>query len=149
MNKFSHCAAVVAVFFLSPVATNAEPASSDSIKALMRLTGSSEMGMQMMSQMVPALKKTMPDAPESFWSDVMSEINTHEIEDLIIPVYQKHLTESDIQSINSFYQTEAGKNLIKVQPAIMQESMAIGQQWGQKIAKQVLHKYQESNSNKP
>ena len=31
--------------------------------------------------------------------------------------------------------------MIEVQPAIMQESMAAGQAWGQKLALRVLNKY--------
>ena len=41
------------------------------------------------------------------------------------------------------------KKLIKVQPAIMQESMMIGQQWGQNIAREVLEKYKAQANNKP
>jgi len=116
---------------------------------LMQSTGSGEMGMQMMNQMLPALKQMIPSAPESFWTDVMSEVDANDIEDMVIPVYQKYLTEEDIQAVNSFYQTEAGQKLIRVQPTIMQESMAIGQQWGQNLAKQVLLKYQKQSSSKP
>jgi len=149
MTKFLRCKVLVAAFLFSSVAANAEPASPESIKALMQSTGSGEMGMQMMNQMLPALKQMIPSAPESFWTDVMSEVDANDIEDMVIPVYQKYLTEEDIQAVNSFYQTEAGQKLIRVQPTIMQESMAIGQQWGQNLAKQVLLKYQKQSSSKP
>ena len=61
---------------------------------------------------------------------------------LTIPIYQKHLTQEDIAALNKFYDSPAGKKMIKVQPLIMQESMAVGQAWGQKIAQEVINKYQ-------
>ncbi len=149
MTKILHCTVLVIAFLFSSLAISEEPASTKSIKALMQSTGSGEMGIQMMNQMLPALKKMIPDAPESFWTDVMAEVNAGDIEDMVIPVYQRYLTEEDIQAVNSFYQTEAGKKLIRVLPTIMQESMAIGQQWGQDLARQVLAKYQEQNTSKP
>jgi len=149
MKKFLLCMTFVSVFLLSSASISAQPASPESIKALMQSTGSGDMGVQMISQMLPALKKMRPDAPESFWTSFWSEINADEIENMIIPVYQKYLTEDDIQAINSFYQTPAGKKLIRVQPSIMQETMTIGQQWGKNIAKRFLLKYQKKISNKP
>jgi len=62
---------------------------------------------------------------------------------LMIPIYQKHFTEAEIQAINDFYQTPAGKKLIKEMPDIMQESFVIGQQWGQDIAQKMVTKYKE------
>ncbi|WP_427983730.1 DUF2059 domain-containing protein, partial [Agarivorans sp.] len=143
MKLFLSIAALASVLFFPSALIHAEPARPESIKALMQLSGSGQMGMQMMQQLLPALKRMVPDAPESFWVDVMADVNADEMENMVIPVYQKYLSEADVQAINRFYQTEAGQKLISVQPAIMQESMAIGQQWGQQIARQVLLKYQQ------
>lgn len=123
--------------------TSAEQASPESIKALLKATGSGDLGVQVLNQMVPALKKMIPDAPETFWTDFMSEVDASDLEDLVVPIYQKYLTTSDIEEINRFYQTQAGKKMIRVQPAIMQESMAVGQLWGQELAQKVLMRYEQ------
>lgn len=107
------------------------------------------MSVQMMNQMIPTLKQMIPDAPEKFWSDVMSEVDANEMENMVIPVYQKYLTEEDIVAVISFYDTPAGRKLIRVQPAIMQESMVIGQQWGQNLAREVITKYKAQSEDKP
>ncbi len=146
-NVLRSSALVLALLFYVD-GIQAKPASPESIKALMQLTGSGQMGMQMMNQLLPALKGMIPDAPKSFWDDVMADVNADEMENMVIPIYQKYLSESDIQAINSFYQTEAGEKLIRVQPLIMQESVALGQQWGQKIAQQALLKYQRQYQEK-
>lgn len=125
----------------------AEPAKAESIRQLMRLTGAGELGKQVFQQMLPALKNMAPDAPPAFWDDIVEEINVSEMEEMVVPIYQKYLSEEDIQAINAFYGTPAGKKLIQVQPSIIQESMLAGQQWGQNLAMEVMRKYQESTEN--
>jgi hypothetical protein len=96
---------------------------------LFQATGSAQLSMQFMHQMRPHPKQLAPDAPEEFWENFMTQLNPQEMENLIIPVYQKHLTEEDVQAITAFYSTLAGIKLVQSQPLVMQESMLIGQQW--------------------
>ena len=133
------------LFAFSLIATPAysEPASPESIRKLMESTGAGEVGVQVINQMLPAMKQLVPNAPEEFWQDFMAEINADEMIDLVIPIYQKYLTEEDIQAINAFYNTPEGKKLIRVQPLIIQESMQVGQQWGEEIARKVIKRYEE------
>ncbi|ABZ77405.1 conserved hypothetical protein [Shewanella halifaxensis HAW-EB4] len=123
----------------------AEPASAKSVKQLMNKTGAGELGIQAMNQMLPALKGLIPDAPEEFWSDYMAEFNPEDLIEMTVPIYQKYLTEEEVQALNDFYDTPAGMKLIKVQPHIMQESMMAGQQWGQAVAQDVMAKYRIQN----
>lgn len=126
-----------------------KPASEENIRKLMEVTGAGDMGVQMMNQMLPALKQMIPDAPAEFWTDVMAEVDGNQIIELVIPVYQKYLSEEDVQAINAFYNTPAGKNLIQVQPAIIQESMMLGQEWGKGIAEKVITKYKAQAEKQP
>ena len=119
----------------------AEPATTESVEKLMNITGAQNRGEMMLGQMLPALKQSIPDASEEFWQDVTAEMNIEELMQSIVPVYQQHLTEEDLQDILAFYETPAGKNLLKSQPAIMQQSMQIGQQWGQQVFVKVMQKH--------
>lgn len=121
-----------------------EVASAESVRKLMIKTGAGDMSMQMMNQMLPALKQMIPDAPEQFWQDIMADVNADEIINMTVPIYQKHLSQADINAINDFYDSPAGKRLIQVQPVIMRESIVMGQAWGQKLAQDVMQKYQSS-----
>ncbi len=132
---------ILALSFFSIQLAIAKPATKESVMTLMKKSGAGNTGNMMVEQMIPALKSMMPDAPESFWTDMKAEMNVNNVIDLIVPVYQKHLTEKDVQSINAFYDTKAGKKLIEAQPLIMQESILIGQQWGQEIARNIIEKY--------
>jgi len=120
----------------------AEPAKHETVKELMQKSGAGNLSVQMMNQMLPAMKQMVPDAPEQFWLDVMAEVDPNEMENMIIPVYQKYLTEEEILAINAFYDTDVGKKLISVQPVILQESMLRGQQWGQALSLKIIEKYQ-------
>lgn len=134
-------AGVLALFIGFIPVSYAEKASSESIRVLMNKTGSGELGVIVMNQMLPALKRMVPEAPEEFWQDFMAEVSPDELVNMVIPVYQKHLSQADVDAINEFYDTEAGRKLIKSMPAIAQESMAVGQKWGQDIAEKVIGRY--------
>jgi len=112
---------------------------------MMTEAGSGKMGVQIMEQMIPAIKKMIPDAPDKFWTDIMANVNPNELINLVIPIYQKYLTEDDVKGIIAFYASPVGKKLIRVQPAIMRDSIRLGQQWGQQMARRILLKYKQKN----
>ncbi|HEX7289239.1 MAG TPA: DUF2059 domain-containing protein [Candidatus Angelobacter sp.] len=41
----------------------------------------------------------------------------------VVPVYQKHLTRSDVEAVIAFYTTPAGKKILREQSAMIRESM--------------------------
>lgn len=129
---------VLLIFSLN---ANSAPASAESIKHMMQKTGSGEIGIQAMTQLLPALKRLVPNAPDKFWEDFMAEVHPDDLINMTIPIYQKYLSQADLDAINAFYGTPAGQNLIRTQPLIMQESIAAGQLWGQKLAQDVVNRY--------
>ena len=97
----------------------------------------------MMGQMIPALKQMAPQAPDSFWDECMEEFDDDALVDLVVPIYDKHLSAEDVKALLTFYQSPSGQRVIKALPAIMAESMSAGQQWGQQIARRVLKRAQQ------
>jgi hypothetical protein len=51
--------------------------------------------------------------------------------------YARHLTAEELQQVTNFYRTPAGAKFIREQPAVMKESMTLGQQWGQAVGEEV------------
>ena len=49
-----------------------------------------------------------------------------EMLDAMVPIYQKHLSKGDLESILAFYSSPVGRKLLREQPAMMQESMEVG-----------------------
>lgn len=128
------------ILFISSTAYG-EKASEQSIRELMQSTGSGDLGVQVMNQLLPALKQMTPDAPEKFWQDFMDEVDANELLEMTIPIYQKYLTQEDIAILNEFYGSPTGKKMIKIQPSIMQESISVGQAWGQQLSQKVIETY--------
>ena len=62
---------------------------------------------------------------------------------MIIPIYEKHFTHEELKQLIAFYESPIGKKLIKVQPQIMMESMAAGEEWGKKLVQKAMEKLRE------
>lgn len=122
----------------------AEVPTESSIRVLLEKSGSREMSLQAMDQMIPALKQMAPNLSEEFWDEFQRQVDPKDLEDRVIPIYQKHLDQEDIDATIKFYNTKAGQNFIAKMPAIMQESMMAGQEWGQKLAEKVMIEQQKS-----
>ena len=58
-----------------------------------------------------------------------------EFADAMTLVYARNFTVAELQQIQAFYQTPAGRKLLERMPVVAQESMALGQKVGQAIAK--------------
>jgi len=112
------------------------------IRKLLKITGSGELGTQVMSQMIGNMKKAMPQVPEKFWGDFMKEVHTDELIDLIVPVYDRNLSQGDITELIKFYESPTGKKFVSVLPKITQESMGVGETWGRNLAMKVMVKLQ-------
>ncbi|MDT8386626.1 MAG: DUF2059 domain-containing protein [Thiogranum sp.] len=67
----------------------------------------------------------------------MVEENLAAFSTLMIPLYDKHYTHEDIKGLVQFYKTELGQKTIKLMPVLMQESMAVGQQWGRALGPEI------------
>ena len=117
-----------------------DPAKQADIQKLMNLTGAGNLGMQAMDQMILSMKGAMASVPEKFWTEFRKEVNADELVNLIIPVYDKHLSHAEIKELIKFYETPVGKKMISVMPAITAESMQVGQQWGMNVAARAQQK---------
>jgi uncharacterized protein len=58
---------------------------------------------------------------------VFKDFPIDEMIDAMVPIYQKHLTKSDLDAIIGFYSSPVGQKLLKEQPAMMAEGMQAGQ----------------------
>lgn len=120
-----------------------ETPKQQQIRLLLALTGASQLGKQVMTQMIGSMKKIMPQVPDLFWERFMKEVHPEELTDLIIPIYDRHFTDSDIRQLIAFYESPVGRKLVANLPAIMQESMAAGQTWGGQLGARITQELQK------
>jgi len=130
----------------APVAADKEKeAFRQDIKKLMELTGSKQLQIQIMTQMINSFRKGAPQVPAKFWDDFLAEAgqSTGSLIEQCVPIYEKHLSHEDVKALIKFYETPAGQRVIKALPLITQESMTVGQIWGQQMAQKIMQKMLE------
>ncbi|WP_036675535.1 DUF2059 domain-containing protein [Pedobacter heparinus] len=113
---------------------------------MMQVSGSEVTFKTAIDQMISMIKQQQSNIPNEFWDEFVTEINKDAIGklvDLILPVYQKHLTEADLRQLIAFYETPIGKKFAEKTPLITRESMAAGQEWGRQIGEKVENKLKE------
>jgi hypothetical protein len=111
------------------------------IERLLETTGALAMGQQVSSffiaHMAQAIKKQNPNVPQHVIDALPEEVNAVVREglpffkEMLVPLYDKHFSLDELRGLNAFYATPVGRKAISVMPALLQESMALGSQWGQ------------------
>lgn len=79
----------------------------------------------------------------------MKEVRTEELVDLIVPVYDRNLSQDDVKELIRFYESQAGKKFVAGLPKITQESMVVGEKWGRQLAERVMKKLQTQQQQQP
>lgn len=118
-------------------------AYKSSLTKLVQVSGSEAAYKGALNQMISIFKQQQSNVPKEFWDEFTIEVNKNAINqlvDLILPIYQKHLTEADLLGVIAFYETPVGKKFAEKTPLITQESMLAGQEWGKQIGQRVVDK---------
>ena len=147
MTKTLTLLTIVACVLAAPAgADNIAPAKRADIEKLMRITGPPDVTKQISNffvrQMSQAIKASRPDLPARAYQILGEEINRVIEEqmtakggflDMVIPIYAKHFSHEDIKGLLKFYQSDLGKKTIKVEPLILQEKLALAQDWSKSL----------------
>ncbi len=134
-------ASLLFALVVSPVwpQTSAEtPATRDDILALfslMHVRDQVEPAMQFIAKQQRAiihdnLKRQTPRISpqdlarlDQFTTDIMKDLPVDGMLDDMVPVYQRHLTRSDVEAMSAFYSSPTGQKLLREMPAMTNESM--------------------------
>ncbi len=153
MQKHSLLMLLAAAFLmLSPPALNAQTASPVAqerlvaARALMTAAGSTRQFDQFMpvmsAQMTKAFIALAPHA-EAQIRELMAEVlkrlsdRKQELVDQIAALYAAELTLEELRALTAFYQSPVGAKFIAIQPVITQQTMVIGQKWGEQIGREI------------
>ena len=111
------------------------------IRKMMDLAGTSAQYDLVLKQYLDQERETNEQLDDVYWDrmeTVLFDTIKTQLIGAIVPVYAKYLTESDLDEVIDFYESEAGKTLVMSQPKIMQESMEIGKELGGIMGKEVF-----------
>lgn len=137
--------AVLLMFTLPAQAATLSAEKRADIHQLLAMTGALSIGKQVgvayATQMAETLKKARPDIPDEVFKAVTAEVQAvfderggQFLDESVVPMYDKYFTGPEIKEMIRFYGTDLGQKAIRVMPALVNESMQLGQQWGQSLA---------------
>lgn len=119
-------------------------AKDKKIKEMLELTGAGKLGVQVAQQMLNSFQQQFQSVPAEFWEKMKAGVNSDEIISITVPVYAKYYTEEDLDQLIAFYKTPVGRKVVSVTPQIVQESMLLGREWGQKLGEKILSEMKAS-----
>lgn len=130
------CLALAATAF----AQNDAPATKEDVQKYMELVHSREMFQQTMDAMSKPLHQMIHEQferdrdqlPPDFearmnkmMDDMLQGMPYDQMQEKMVPVYQKHFTEGDLNALIAFYSSPTGQKMLKEMPSLMADSMQV------------------------
>jgi len=112
-------------------------------REVMIVSKSADMGIQMIDQLIEMQKQQHPSVGDEVWSSIRSEFNSDELINILVPIYVKNFTLAEMNEIIAFYKSPIGQKVIDKMPAVMQEAMLAGQQWGVTVLNKMTERLKE------
>ena len=139
------------LLFITPVSVQADvdPYKKELIDEVLEVTGAIDLALQMadyvgnlLSEALKAVDESRSDEFHDIVRDATREVFDEEMQsgsfvELMYPIYDKYLSVEDLEATIAFYKSDSGKRLIAAMPAMMQEGMVAGQQWGETLSRRV------------
>ena len=130
-------------FLISAASFSQTTVKTEKIKKFMDASGYSKMLQQSVNAMFDIYEKNYPSTDTTFWSEFKKEIKTDDLFTLMIPIYDKYFTESDLDALIVFYTSPAGIKVRDAQPLIIRDATAAGAEWGKSLGEKVIRRLQE------
>lgn len=114
---------------------------------LLEASGSMSTAKSMVPQIIAMVKQQSPSVASTFWDGYQKKWEDKfgtKLVELYAPIYYKHLTLDDLKKIVAFYESPVGKKMGTATPAMMTESMQMGQQLGMEIVNELQKELQVS-----
>jgi hypothetical protein len=110
---------------------------SDILK-LLKVSGSTDALSQITGTIIQQFRQMFPAVPAAAWDEFAKKLNDEELLRMYIPIYKKYYTHDDIKEMIRFYESPVGRKMAKATPAMTQDAIVIGQQWGEKIGAEII-----------
>lgn len=106
-----------------------DPAKAAEIRKMLELSGTSKIMKQAIDRVIGNFKIKYNTLPATFWAKAEKDINTDDLIDRLVPVYDKYYSIDDLKAVNAFYATPAGQRMLASTPQITRESLLAIQEW--------------------
>lgn len=144
---------------------NDAPASREDVERYMQVAHASDMNKQIMQAMSNSVHDMIhqqalnqPNLPPDFEAhmegiidDMLKNLPVDDMLQAMVPIYQKHFTHGDIETLTAFYSTSTGQKMLHELPAItgelMQAMMPIMQSQMQTMQQRIKQEVAQSLKN--
>jgi len=135
---------MIAVMQIQGVAAM-DPEKRANIEALLKDTGMVTNMNRLIDLLTPQiignLKKSNREINDRMWSEFTNicteemQRSLPELEEPIIAIYDANFSADEIKQLVAFYQSPVGRKIAVQLPQLMQQSIAMGQSWGQQVGR--------------
>lgn len=146
---FLLCAASIGLFVLSSDARAQQPspAAVAAAKEVIQLKGGLNMfdpvvngvvehHKNLLLQANPTASKDLEEVAKRLRTELAPRVT--EIQTEIARAYASQFTEQELKDALAFYKTPLGKKLIEEEPKVLDQSMQVAQNWGDRLSEQVI-----------
>lgn len=116
------------------------PARRAKIARLIELTGVVPIALENMKAQMANVKKLLPlpvKAQDDFATEIVAAVTPEKFTELVVPVYDRHLSEEDLDGLIAYYQSPLGQKMAKLLPQITTECREAGEKWGGELGKDI------------
>ena len=133
---------------MTPAADAQEPAAplhpitTVQVHELMRLTGTDKLKDRLVENILNYFQRVFPPfIPQDVRDDLKTSLDKMDIDTSTVSVYKRYLSTEDATKIIAFYNTPAGKDLLKVDPIILGQVQHSALEQGQETVKAVIARH--------
>jgi len=151
-NLLGHCGKVIAIacwmtVFQPLVAAAIDAEKHAEIEVLLKETGALANMDRMVEIVVPTIisnfRKINPKIPEATWNELIllaedeMKKSAPELKEPLITIYDSNFTTEEIKQLVAFYSSPVGHKIATQMPQILQQTVAMGQAWGERVVARV------------
>jgi uncharacterized protein len=125
------------------IAPPAHPITLEQTRKMFELMDFQNMMDGMMNQMIAIQNQQAPFIPPAVWDDFRATFKKTDFVTLFLPVYQKYLSEEDAAKSLEFYETPAGRRMLRSMPLMMGDISSVAGQKGQEIGQAVVQRHMD------
>ena len=122
----------------------AHPATEAQIREYLSLLHVEKLAQSTLDSSLRAAQATSaPYYPPGFWDDFRHEIKNLDFVSVYVEVYQRYLSQEEMQAILDFYHSSAGKKLLEAQPLMVADAQDALRTKGAEIGAAVYAKHKD------
>ena len=115
------------------------------IRRLLELNGSRATSQAFLDAVIWQLRsQAKPETPPEFWRALGEELRAERLEDMAVPIYDKHFTHEEIRDFIRFYETPAGRKLGASMLELTKESLAAASSRAPALAQKFIERLRTS-----